>query len=91
MKEEVSDLIDYWATKLDLYDNRFPDEEQCGGYHAFRRMCLREQGLPKGPFKDRNGAIWVEDPDLNHLHVLIREAAVDSARYVRKKLKKSKL
>jgi hypothetical protein len=92
VRQEVSDLINLWASKLELYDDRFPDSEQCGGYHAFRRLCLREQALPKGPFRDSHGyAVECLDPDVCHLHVLLREVAVNTAHYVRKQLKKQKL
>lgn len=86
----ADDLINYWAAKFHLYDNRFPEEEQCGGYFAFRNLCLRKEPPPKSPFKIRSEAIWVDDIDINHLHVNIRESATNAAYFVRKRIKKEK-
>ena len=43
VREEVEKLIKDAGEHFKLYDPRFPDEDQCSGYHVFKELCLMKE------------------------------------------------
>lgn len=85
VKDEIKNDIDILAEKLGLYEPKLGEQDQCSGYFAFRRACLRKEPPPEGPFKESGLAVECTDADFKLLHVNLRTTARICVKYVRKK------
>lgn len=92
IKKEVSDDIRNLSGHLYMYDERFPDTDQCGGYDAFKELCLQVEDLPKAQlftqdqFTLLQGELAEIHP-LKRIHPLARKQALELVNYIRKKHK----
>lgn len=85
IKQEVIDVINSHANLLGLYDVRFPEKDQCSGYHAFKELCFIKGKIP----------FYIEDYNetnkftgyylLAQLHPNLRQTALGTANNLRKK------
>jgi hypothetical protein len=64
IKPEFLHKIKSGAYHLSLYDPRFPESDQCGGYVAFKELCMSEEI----PVKD--------DLSWSNFHPLLRPAVL---------------
>lgn len=56
IKPEILKLIQEKAQGLGLFDSRFSEEEQCGGYFAFKQLCLQKEATPSDKFIKYDGS-----------------------------------
>lgn len=92
IKKEVVEDIHTCAGHLSMYDDRFPEEDQCGGYDAFKELCLQVDELPDIKNMTREDFIHMhgelsEVNHLNRIHPLARQPALELANKIRKKHK----
>lgn len=68
-----------------LFDDKFTEDEQGGGYHSFKQLVLLQNPLPK----DYETIVYGQPGYylFQRLHMLIRQRALDCARDIRKTFK----
>lgn len=81
IRPEVIETIQYFAKELDLYDPRFDEKSQCGGYRVFKDLCLMPEFPENIKPDDYN---FVGDNRFSGLHVLARQPAYLMAKHCRK-------
>jgi len=93
VRQEVLNAIHFHAEKnMDgLYNPDFEENDQCGGYYAFKNLVLQPEPLPKThEFPKDYSITGGSEPGmylLSRLHVLIRERALKCADEIRKTFK----
>lgn len=80
IKPEVMELFYILAEYLQLYDKRFPENDQCGGFIGFKNLCFNTKNLPKNitqyeSNEDLPGFYYIKT-----LHPLIRQSALNLAK-----------
>lgn len=78
-----------FAKALDIYDPRFPDEDQCTGFYAFTSLCFLKERLGEFPDDKRELHLATQGSRpgvylLTKLHQNIRKPAWDAAKYIQK-------
>lgn len=92
IKKEISEDINKLSAHLQMYDERFPETSQCGGYDTFKELCLQVDDFPEAQlftqkqFVSLDGEL-AEIPLLRRLHPLARQQALELINYIRKKHK----
>jgi hypothetical protein len=70
-EEDMMKLFLAYAERLGLYDSRFSEKDQCGGYRTFKDLCFND---------DTFSRIYdTADPRFSGLHVSLVRAALDLA------------
>lgn len=90
IREEVLHAIQNFARfSLDIYTPDVSEDQQCGGYYAFKMLCLQAEPLP-ATHKFPEGYSVTGGPGmylLSRLHPMIRERALICAKELRKNYK----
>jgi hypothetical protein len=83
---ELIETIKSLAKQLDLYDPKFDEDSQGGGYHGFKQLCLLKQNLPDdvGVYKDIGSAhLHPGYFQIARIHPLMRHKVFEVAREIR--------
>lgn len=78
------EYMQHLAKGLGLFDDKFPDENQGGGYHSFKELCLNKIELPS--FSENNSEQIRDCMALGRFHPSIRWKALVSIHVFRTKL-----
>lgn len=84
------ETIQSFAKDLTLYDDRFTESEQCGGYFGFKHLCMCEEPIPK-----QEREYYLKDvgqklggyTNILAIHPKIRQTALDAANHIRRHFK----
>ncbi len=87
IKGDLIDDIHELAYNLCLYDDKFSEETQCGGYHAFKQLVTIRGELPPSPIQPKVPHDFVGFYLLGKIHFNLREDALKGAKILRKKYK----
>ena len=91
IRPEVFAKIHLYASKyLDrMFDDRFEEDNQCGGYYAFKDLVFLQESLSKGydKWKDGDNFGTKESDLLRRIHPNARNQALHCARRIRKTYK----
>jgi hypothetical protein len=97
LKRNSIEAIKKRAIRLGLYDDNFSEEEQCGGYYAFRDLCLSGYPIPTAFDIDSEGKLLGSFSyhttileDLSRLHPNIRASSLILAKFVRSEIRNPK-
>jgi len=91
INEKLLSYIMVHGEALGLYDKRFEENNQCGGWFAFKHLCLMKDDLPNESYVKENGNYEPGSIPLNpgmytlgKIHKNLRNPALQSAKQVRK-------
>lgn len=82
LNNEVLVIINIYAKRLALYEERLPEESQSNGYHCFKKFCLNDVVLTSGSkFSYFN---------MGAFHYNIRNTVIIAVKKVRESIKELK-